>query len=581
VHRENIPIKGIYRPVTPATHGRNFIFLIVFHFTGCGSRLVFDNLAFEFTSLRTLEITPKMPAPEIKRALISVSDKTGVVEFAKSLVESGVEIYSTGGTRKHLNDAGIAVVDVADYTGFPEMMDGRVKTLHPKIFAGILCRHDLDSDKKSLADHDIKTFELVVVNLYPFAATIAKEGITEAEAIEQIDIGGPSLVRAAAKNNKFVSVVTAPAQYDDVIGELKTAKSTSDGLRRRLMAEAFQHTAAYDATIADYFAAGEEEACAPSISINLKREAVLRYGENSHQQAALYSSKKVNEANLIDATQLNGKQLSYNNLLDLDAALNMVRGLPNPACSVIKHNNPCGAGTATTLAVACEKGFAGDPVSAFGSVIGINRPVDVATAEFLSQGDFFVEAIVAPSFDDDALEMLKTKPKWKKNVRLLSVGDLKPNLPTLEYRNLLGGMLVQQSDNQPDHYADWKTVTDVQVDDALMDELKFGWHMVRFIKSNAICLSKDLGLVGVGAGQMSRVDSVQIAIRKAGPESAAGSVLSSDAFFPFADSIPLAAAAGVKAIIQPGGSVRDKEVIAACNEHGIPMVFAGNRHFRH
>lgn len=522
-----------------------------------------------------------MSAPEIKRALISVSDKTGIVEFAKALTDSGVAIYSTGGTRKHLTEAGMEVVDVADYTGFPEMMDGRVKTLHPKIFAGILCRHDLETDMKSLADHDIKTFELVVVNLYPFAATIAKEGITEAEAIEQIDIGGPSLVRAAAKNNKFVSVVTSSAQYDDVINELKNSKSTSDSLRRRLMAEAFQHTAAYDATIADYFAANDEETFASSVNINLKREAVLRYGENSHQQAALYRSKKVDEANLIDATQLNGKQLSYNNLLDLDAALNMVRGLPGPACSVIKHNNPCGAGTAATLVEACEKGFAGDPVSAFGSVIGINRPIDVATAEFLSEGEFFVEAIVAPSFDDEALNILKTKPKWKKNVRLLSVGELKPSVPTLEYRNLLGGMLVQQADNQPDEYADWKTVTQAQADDALMDELKFGWHMVRFIKSNAICLSKDRGLVGVGAGQMSRVDSVQIAIRKAGSESAAGSVLSSDAFFPFADSIPLAAAAGVKAIIQPGGSVRDKEVIAACNEHGIPMVFAGNRHFRH
>ena len=522
-----------------------------------------------------------MPAPEIKRALISVSDKTGIVEFAKSLADLGVEIYSTGGTRKHLNAAGIDVVDVADYTGFPEMMDGRVKTLHPKIFAGILCRHDLDTDMKSLADHDIKTFELVVVNLYPFAATIAKAGITEAQAIEQIDIGGPSLVRAAAKNNKFVSVVTSSGQYDDVINEMKTSKSTSDSLRRRLMAEAFEHTAAYDATIADYFASSAEDTFAPSININLKREAVLRYGENSHQQAALYRSAEIDEANLIDATQHNGKQLSYNNLLDLDAALNMVRGLPDPACAVIKHNNPCGAATASTLAEACERGFAGDPVSAFGSVLGINRPIDVATAEFLSEGEFFVEAIVAPSFDDEALNILKTKPKWKKNVRLLSVGELKPCLPTMEYRNLMGGMLVQQADNQPDNYADWKVVTEAQVDDALMDELKFGWHMVRFIKSNAICLSKNRGLVGVGAGQMSRVDSVQIAIRKAGVDNAAGSVLSSDAFFPFADSIPLAAEAGVKAIIQPGGSVRDNEVIAACNEHGIPMVFAGNRHFRH
>ena len=522
-----------------------------------------------------------MSAPKIKRALISVSDKTGIVEFAQSLVAAGVEIYSTGGTRRHLDEAGIKVIDVADYTGFPEMMDGRVKTLHPKIFAGILCRHDLESDKKSLSDHDIKTFELVVVNLYPFAATIAKAGITESEAIEQIDIGGPSLVRAAAKNNKFVSVVTSNSQYADVVAELERDGSTSDALRRRLMAEAFAHTAAYDQTIAGYFASGDDEDFADTINISLKREAVLRYGENSHQKAALYSGPKIAEANLIDAQQLNGKQLSYNNLLDLDAALNMVRGLPDPACSVIKHNNPCGAGTASSLVDACEKGFAGDPVSAFGSVIGINRQVDVATAEFLSAGEFFVEAIVAPSFDEEALNILKTKPKWKKNVRLLSVGDLKPSLPALEYRNMLGGLLVQQADNQPDDFSTWKVVTEAQIDDSLMDELKFGWHMVRFIKSNAICLSKNRGLVGVGAGQMSRVDSVQISIRKAGADRTVGSVLSSDAFFPFADSIPLAAEAGVKAIIQPGGSVRDQEVIDACNEHSIPMVFAGNRHFRH
>ena len=355
-----------------------------------------------------------MSAPKIKRALISVSDKNGIVEFAQSLVAAGVEIYSTGGTRRHLDEAGIKVIDVAEYTGFPEMMDGRVKTLHPKIFAGILCRHDLESDKKSLSDHDIKTFELVVVNLYPFAATIAKAGITEAEAIEQIDIGGPSLVRAAAKNNKFVSVVTSSSQYDGVVAELQSDGSTSDALRRRLMAEAFAHTAAYDQTIAAYFAASDDDDFADTININLNREAVLRYGENSHQKAALYSGPKITEANLINAEQLNGKQLSYNNLLDLDAALNMVRGLPDPACSVIKHNNPCGAGTASILVDACEKGFAGDPVSAFGSVIGINRPVDVATAEFLSAGEFFVEAIVAPNFDEEALKILKTKPKWKK-----------------------------------------------------------------------------------------------------------------------------------------------------------------------
>ena len=524
-----------------------------------------------------------MSSPKIKRALISVSDKTGVAEFATGLVAAGIEIYSTGGTSKHLADAGIAVKDVADYTGFPEMMDGRVKTLHPKIFAGILCRHDLPSDIESLEKHDICTFELVVVNLYPFAETIAKPGISESDAIEQIDIGGPSLVRAAAKNNKFTTIVTCPAQYDGVLAEIKGDGTTSQKLRRDLMAAAFDHTAKYDQTISGYFAAGEtaQTEFPPTIEIGLTQSAVLRYGENSHQAAALYSAESNGDANLVSAKQLNGKQLSYNNLLDLDAALNMVRGLPNPACSVIKHNNPCGAGTADSLMEACRKGFAGDPVSAFGSVIGINRPVDAETAEFLAAGEFFIEAIVAPEFSAEALETLTTKPKWKKNVRLLAAGALAPGQKVWEYRNLLGGMLVQEADNQPDDPSVWKVVTEAQPDEALMDELKFGWHMVRFVKSNAITLSKDLALVGVGAGQMSRVDSVEISIRKAGAERASGSVLASDAFFPFGDSIPIAAAAGVKAIIQPGGSMRDQEVIDACNEHGIPMVFAGNRHFRH
>lgn len=525
-----------------------------------------------------------MTSPKIKRALISVSDKTGVADFAKGLSEAGIEIYSTGGTSRHLTEAGIEVKDVADYTGFPEMMDGRVKTLHPKIFAGILCRHDLPSDMESLQQHDIYSFELVVVNLYPFAETIAKPGIQESDAIEQIDIGGPSLVRAAAKNNKFTTVVTAPEQYEAVLGEIKSDGATSQQLRRDLMAAAFDHTAKYDQTISGYFAsAGADTADSfpPTIDLALTQSAVLRYGENSHQKAALYSSVSNGDANLVNSVQLNGKQLSYNNLLDLDAALNMVRGLPNPACSVIKHNNPCGAGTADALMDACRKGFAGDPVSAFGSVIGINREVDAATAEFLAAGEFFIEAIVAPSFADDALEILKTKPKWKKNVRLLAAGELSSCQKVWEYRNLLGGMLVQEADNQPDDHSAWKVVTEAQPDDAMMKELQFGWHMVRFVKSNAIALSKDQALVGVGAGQMSRVDSVEISIRKAGPDRAAGSVLSSDAFFPFGDSIPIAAAAGVKAIIQPGGSVRDQEVIDACNEHGIPMVFAGNRHFRH
>ena len=525
-----------------------------------------------------------MPSPQIKRALISVSDKTGVADFAKSLSEKGIEIYSTGGTRRHLEEAGIQVIDVATYTGFPEMMDGRVKTLHPKIFAGILCRHDMDSDLKSLSDHDIKTFELVVVNLYPFAETIAKPGIQQSEAIEQIDIGGPSLVRAAAKNSAFTSIVSSPDQYEKVQAEIETNGCTSDQTRNQLMAAAFAHTADYDATIAGYFQSqadsGSEETFAPAVNLRLQKKCGLRYGENSHQSAALYRFQNCDEANLIDAEQLNGKELSYNNLLDLDSALSIVRGQSAPACSVIKHNNPCGAAADDTLIGAVRKGFAGDPVSAFGSVIGLNREIDEETAQFLAEGDFFVEAIVAPQFSKEAIEILTTKPKWKKNVRLLQVGELGEAKARHEYRFLVGGMLAQEADNLPDDSASWTIPTKSQPDDAMLEELKFGWSMVRFVKSNAISLSHDRALVGVGAGQMSRVDSVQIAIRKAG-ERSKGSILSSDAFFPFADSIALAADAGIAAIIQPGGSVRDQDVIDACDEHRIPMVFAGNRHFRH
>ncbi len=522
-----------------------------------------------------------MNSPKIKRALISVSNKLGIVDFAQGLVNEGVEIYSTGGTRKHLEASGIKVMDIAEYTQFPEMMDGRVKTLHPKIFAGILCRHNNKSDLKSLSDHDISTFELVVVNLYPFAATIARPNVLQHEAIEQIDIGGPSLIRAAAKNSDFVTIVCSPDQYSSVLDEIHAEGSTTTGTRRQLMAQAFQHTASYDKTISEYFSGQTEGENFPStLQLSFNRKDNLRYGENSHQRAALYSNDHCREANLVNARQLNGKQLSYNNLLDLDSALAIVRNMDQPACSVIKHNNPCGAAVGATLLEACKKGFAGDPVSAFGSVIGINRTLESDTAEFLAAGDFFIEAIVAPDFTSEAETILKTKPKWKKNVRLLKVGELGASKPIWEFRYLLGGMLVQDADNQVDDPSNWSVATKAQPDAATMDELKFGWAMCRYIKSNAICLSKDQALIGVGAGQMSRVDSVQISIRKAG-DRVKGSVLSSDAFFPFADSIEIAAAAGVSAIVQPGGSVRDQEVIDACDKHGIAMVFTGKRHFRH
>jgi phosphoribosylaminoimidazolecarboxamide formyltransferase/IMP cyclohydrolase len=523
-----------------------------------------------------------MESPQIKRALISVSNKLGVVDFAIGLAEKGVEIYSTGGTRRHLEQAGVNVIDVAEYTQFPEMMDGRVKTLHPKIFAGILARRNLATDAEAMDDHGIVPFDLVAVNLYPFAATIANPNVLIAEAIEQIDIGGPSLIRAAAKNSNFVTVVSNPNQYAEVLDEINKNGSTTMGLRRRLMAQAFQHTANYDLTIADYFSGQTEGETFPAtMTVVLNRRSVLRYGENSHQSAALYSSENNREASLVNSRQLHGKDLSYNNLLDLDAALNIVRGFEQPACSVIKHTNPCGAAVADSLKEACVKGFAGDPISAFGSVVGMNRIVDGETAQWLADGELFVEAIVAPGFDDEALKILVTKPKWKKNVRLLKVGELEPLKSGLEMRQLVGGVLVQDADVVADDSSDWKVVTDCKPDDALMAEMTFAWSMARFVKSNAILLSKDCSLVGVGAGQMSRVDSTIIALRKAGEERARGSVLASDAFFPFADSIPPAAEAGVAAIIQPGGSVRDEEVIAAANEHGIPMVLTGKRHFRH
>lgn len=521
-----------------------------------------------------------MESPEIRRALISVSNKLGLVDFARGLVDRGVEIFSTGGTRRHLEQYDIPVTDVASYTGFPEMMDGRVKTLHPKIFAGILARRNNPDDMRSLEEHGIVPFDLVVVNLYPFELTVSRPNVLINEAIEQIDIGGPSLVRAAAKNSDFVTVVTDPEQYWMVLDEVTREGRTSTQTRRQLMQKAFQHTANYDMAIASYFSGQTEGEVFPStLQLSLNRRAQLRYGENSHQDAALYSIDKSRDASLVNARKLNGKPLSYNNLLDLDAALSMVRGLTEPACSVIKHNNPCGAAVATTLSEACRHAMQGDPLSAFGSVLGMNRAVDRDTAEFLASGEFFIEAIVAPDFQADAIECLTTKPKWKKNVRLMKVGPLAPAQPYWEFRQLVGGMLVQDADIQPDDPAEWQVVSG-QVDEPLMAELAFGWHMVRFVKSNAITLSKNRSLVGVGAGQMSRVDSVEIAIRKAG-DRAAGSVLASDAFFPFPDSIELAASAGVAAIIQPGGSVNDEAVVKAASEAGIPMVFTGRRHFRH
>ncbi len=522
-----------------------------------------------------------MDSPPIKRALISVSDKLGLIDFARGLHSAGVEIYSTGGTRRHLESDGIPVVDLASYTGFPEMLDGRLKTLHPKVFGGILCRHDRPDDMSALSEHAIATFELVVVNLYPFEATVARPGATELEAVEQIDIGGPSLVRAAAKNHAFVTIVTDPAQYSQVLDEIVQQGCTTLPLRRELMAQAFAHTAAYDRVIADYFTRGsDKDGFPPVVNLSLRRKTQLRYGENPHQQAALYALAGSSGANLVSARQLHGKDLSYNNILDLDSALAIVRSLEPPAAAVIKHNNPCGAAVAESLSAAAQKALDGDPQSAFGSVLGFNRMVDAATADLLSTPGLFVEAIVAPDFEPAALDTLTTRPKWRSNVRLIEVGRLDDPPAPRQCRYIEGGMLMQDADCRPDEESEWRLVTQSQPTDEQLSELRFGWAIVRHIKSNAISLSKDRALCGAGAGQMSRVDAVEIAIRKAG-DRAPGCVLASDAFFPFPDSIQRAAEAGIAAIIQPGGSKNDEQVIAACNELRLPMVFTGRRHFKH
>ena len=522
-----------------------------------------------------------MDSPRITNALVSVSDKLGLADFARGLAAAGVKITSTGGTRRHLESEGVEVHDVSAYTGFAEMMDGRLKTLHPKVFGGILCRHDNTGDMAALAEHQIAKFELVVVNLYPFEATVAREGVTEAEAIEQIDIGGPSLVRAAAKNHAFVTVATSSDQYAEILDQISSSGGTTRELRRRLAGEAFSRTAAYDRAIVDYFQCqSDTDEPAHTVNLTLRRKAALRYGENPHQQAALYSLGHAPGANLISAHQLSGKELSYNNLLDLDSALCIVRSLPHAAAVVIKHNNPCGAASDATLAEATGKALRGDPTSAFGSVLGLNRSLDVETAELLAKPGLFIEAIVAPDFEAPALEILTTRPKWSTNVRLIKVGPLDEAPSVQQYRWIDGGMLVQQADTVADPEESWKVVTAAQPADRQIDELRLAWAVVRHVKSNAIVLSQDQAVCGVGAGQMSRVDAVEIAIRKAG-DRARGSVLASDAFFPFADSIQQAAQAGVLAVIQPGGSRRDQEVIDMCNEHGLSMIFTGRRYFKH
>ncbi len=525
-----------------------------------------------------------MDVLRVQTALVSVSDKTGLTEFARELSRAGVEMFSTGGTRRALAEAGIAAVEVAEYTGFPEMLDGRVKTLHPKVHGGILARRDLPEHMAALREHGIRTLDLIVVNLYPFERTVAQPNCTMDEAIENIDIGGPSMIRSAAKNHDAVAVVTDPGQYAAVLEELRSRGGVSRELRRRLALEAFRRTARYDRAIAGYLERDTTHEEFPAdLVLEFERRQILRYGENPHQQAAFYTTRGADGPSLAAARQLHGKELSYNNLLDLESALALVSEFSQPGAVLIKHNNPCGASETDSLRQAFLQAYDGDPVSAFGCVMALNRTVDEATAEAITDTGRFVEAIIAPGFSDAGLRLLTTRPSWKTNVRLLELGDLNRSglaPPGWDLRRVSGGLLVQTPDLDPERELEWKVVTQRQPTDKVLADLRFGLKIVKHVKSNAIVLAKDRMVVGVGAGQMNRVESVEIAVRKAG-DRARGAVLAGDAFFPFRDGPDAAAKAGVAAIIQPGGSKRDDESIAACNEHGIAMVFTGRRHFRH
>jgi len=527
---------------------------------------------------------------KIERALLSVSDKRGLEPFARALAEMGVELVATGGTHRLIAGAGIPVREVADVTDFPEMMDGRVKTLHPRIHGGILALRDRDAHVKAMDDHGIRPIDLVVVNLYPFEQTVAEPGVQRAEAIEQIDIGGPSMVRSAAKNHRFVGVVTDPDDYGRVLDELQRRDgSLSEELRRELAVKAFSSTAAYDAAISAWLfreerAAGRTEQRHPQVHALAGRKVMdLRYGENPHQTAAFYATGSGGEPSVASAEFLGGKELSYNNLVDLDAALGIAKEFDDPFVCVVKHNNPCGAAAADAVADALAAAWAGDPLSAFGSVLAFTRPVDVPSAEFLTSEGRFVEAVLAPAFEPDALAILRERPKWGRNVRLLAAGPFGPAVrreSELELRRLVGGFLLQDRDLAADAEGDLQVVTSAKPSAEQIASLLFASRIGKHVKSNAIVIATGTRVLGVGAGQMSRVDSVGLAVQKAGEE-ARGSVLASDAFFPFPDGVEAAIRAGVTAILQPGGSVRDKAVIETCDRHGVAMVFTGRRHFRH
>ncbi len=517
----------------------------------------------------------------IRRALLSVSDKSDLIPFATALAAKNISLLSTGGTYNLLKSEGIPVQEVSEYTGFPEMMAGRVKTLHPNVHGGILGRRGIDDTV--MAEHQIEPIDLVVVNLYPFAETIAKPNCTLEDAIENIDIGGPAMVRSAAKNHQDVGIVVNPADYAAVLADLEAnANALSQPLRFDLAVKAFEHTAAYDGMIADYLGKkvlDEKSAFPRTLNKQFRKSQDLRYGENPHQGAAFYVEKGYREASVSSAKQLQGKALSFNNIADTDAALECVKPFADPACVIVKHANPCGVAIGADLQQAYDLAYATDPTSAFGGIIAFNRELDGPTLKSIIDRQF-VEVVIAPVISQDAVSIAKTKP----NVRLLESGNFEGDrLPAFDYKKVTGGLLVQDRDLGMVNMEALKMVTDRSPSEQELNDLLFAWEVAKYVKSNAIVYAKSGRTIGIGAGQMSRVYSAKIAAIKAADENleVKGSVMASDAFFPFRDGIDAAAEAGITAIIQPGGSMRDQEVIDAANEHGIAMVFTGMRHFRH
>lgn len=528
----------------------------------------------------------------IKRALISVYNKTGVVEFARALANLGVEIISTGGTYKKLKDAGIAVREVGEYAGFPEILDGRVKTLQPQIHAGILAMRDKPEHMAQLAEHGIGTIDLVAVNLYPFRETVANPDVTLEDAIENIDIGGPTMVRAAAKNHAHVAIVVDPQHYDRVLDELRAGGEVSAATRFELAVEAYKHTAAYDLAVSGWLntrgrtLATREEGAQPggppaenefpsSLSLQLTKAQDLRYGENPHQRAAFYHDGNDAACTLAGAKQLHGKELSFNNINDAHAALELVKEFDEPAAVAVKHTNPCGVAVAATLAEAYQRAYEADTVSIFGGIIALNRTCDEETARKISK--IFVEIVLAPDFTPEAFAVLSKK----KDVRLLSVGPIRRGAPAgFDVKRVSGGFLVQDWDAPQEDPQQWRNVTSGAVSPAQLADLWFAWRVCKHVKSNSIVVAKNGVTLGVGAGQMNRIDAARHALRQAGAE-AAGAVLASDAFFPFPDVVEAAAGANIAAIVQPGGSIRDEESVNRANQFGMAMVFTGLRHFKH